>query len=48
MREIIFSTETGSDTPREIAEKYGIRIAPMHLVMGDVDYVRLAAHVSNR
>lgn len=38
MREIIFSTETGSDMPEEMAKKYGVRIAPMHLNMGGKDY----------
>ncbi|MCD8152406.1 MAG: DegV family EDD domain-containing protein [Clostridiales bacterium] len=38
MREIIFSTETGSDMPKDMAEKYGVRIVPMHLSMGGEDY----------
>ncbi len=33
MREIILSTETGSDLTREMAERYHIHIVPMHVVM---------------
>ncbi len=38
MREIIISTETGSDFPSEMAARYGIRIVPMHVIMDDTDY----------
>ncbi len=38
MREIILSTETGSDVPPDIAEKYRIQIVPMHVIMDGVDY----------
>ena len=38
MREIIISTETGSDMPKELAEKYHVHIVPMHVVMDDTDY----------
>ena len=38
MREILISTETGSDMPKNLAEKYQINIIPMHVVMDGVDY----------
>ncbi len=37
MREIILSTETGSDLPQEMAEKYQIHTVPMHVIMDDID-----------
>ncbi len=37
MREIVLSTESGSDVPRQMAEKYHIHIVPMHVIMDDVD-----------
>lgn len=38
MREIIFTTESGADLPKELAEKYNIKIVPMHVVMDGTDY----------
>jgi DegV family protein with EDD domain len=38
MREIIISTESGSDLPESLAEKYGIKVTPMHIVMESTDY----------
>lgn len=35
MKQIILLAETGSDISYEMAEKYGIRIVPMHVTMGD-------------
>lgn len=35
MRNIIFTTESGSDVPKPICEKYGIRVLPMHVTMGN-------------
>ena len=33
---IIITAETGSDTPRDLAQELGIRLIPMHVSMGDV------------
>lgn len=38
MREIIISTESGSDLPENLVKKYNIKVVPMHIVMGDVPY----------
>lgn len=38
MREIIFTTESGADLPKELAEKYNIKTVPMHVVMDGKDY----------
>ena len=32
---IIITAETGSDIPKELADELGIRLIPMHVVMGD-------------
>ncbi len=39
MREIIFSTETGSDVPQAMADQFHIRIIPTHIIMDGVDYL---------
>ncbi|MER1984994.1 MAG: DegV family protein [Solibacillus sp.] len=39
MREIILTTESGADLPQELAEKYGIYVVPMHVVMEGTDYL---------
>ncbi|AQQ53142.1 DegV family protein [Planococcus lenghuensis] len=36
---IIFTTESGADIPRELAEKHTIRIVPMHVIMDGTDYL---------
>jgi len=38
MKKIIVSTESGSDLPKEVVEKYGIYVVPMHVIMNDTDY----------
>ncbi|MFL2100440.1 DegV family protein [Desemzia sp. FAM 23989] len=38
MRKIIFTTESGADLPKDLAEKYTIKTVPMHVVMDGVDY----------
>ena len=38
MRKIIFTTESGADLPKELAEKHNIKIVPMHVVMDGTDY----------
>jgi len=38
MRKIIFTTESGADLPKELAEKYNIKTVPMHVVMDGTDY----------
>lgn len=35
MNKYIITTESGSDLPKEIAERYNIQIVPMHVTMGD-------------
>ena len=38
MRKIIISTETGSDMPEAMVEKYGVKVVPLHVNMGDKTY----------
>lgn len=38
MREIIISTESGSDLPQELIDRYGFYVVPMHVIIDDVDY----------
>lgn len=35
MNKYIITTESRSDLPKEIAERYNIQIVPMHVTMGD-------------
>lgn len=35
MKEIILTTESGSDVPQAMADELGIRIAPMHVILGN-------------
>ncbi|WP_407269755.1 DegV family protein [Radiobacillus sp. PE A8.2] len=39
MRRIILSTESGADLPQDLAEKHNIQIVPMHIIMGEKDYL---------
>ncbi len=39
MREIILSTETGSDMPQDIVEKYQVKVVPMHVIIDGVDHL---------
>lgn len=36
MKKFIIVAETGSDIPKDLAEKYGIYLVPMHVTFGDV------------
>lgn len=38
MERFILTTESGSDVPQAMAEELGIRIAPMHVVLGEESY----------
>lgn len=38
MRNIVFTTESGADVPKDLAEQYNIKIVPMHVVMDGKDY----------
>ncbi len=38
MREIIISTESGSDLPHSLIEQFSVYVAPMHVIMNDVSY----------
>lgn len=38
MRDIIISTESGSDLPESLIKKYNFKVVPMHIVMGDTAY----------
>ena len=38
MREIIISTESGSDLPENLVKKYDIKVIPMHIVMDGTSY----------
>lgn len=35
MKEILFTTESGSDVPKELQEKLGVIVLPMHVTMGE-------------
>lgn len=35
----ILTTESGSDISNELANKHGVRIVPMHIVMDGKDYL---------
>ncbi|MCI2256554.1 DegV family protein [Domibacillus sp. PGB-M46] len=39
MRRVIFSTESGADLPVHVAQKYGVQIVPMHVIMDGQDYL---------
>ncbi len=39
MRRIILSTESGSDLPRDLAEKHAVQVVPMHIIMDGTDYL---------
>ncbi|MFD1738076.1 DegV family protein [Bacillus salitolerans] len=39
MRKIIISTESGADLPSELAEKHGVQVVPMHVIMDGKDYL---------
>lgn len=39
MRKIIFSTESGADLPGDLAQKYGVQVVPMHVIMDGQDYL---------
>ena len=39
MRKIILSTESGADLPKDLVEKYQIRVVPMHVIMDGKDYL---------
>ena len=38
MREIIITTESGSDLPENLVKKYDIKVIPMHIVMDATSY----------
>ncbi len=38
MEKIILTTESGSDVPQAMADELGIRIAPMHVILGSESY----------
>ena len=38
MEKMILTTESGSDVPQVMADELGIRIAPMHVILGDESY----------
>ncbi len=38
MREILITTESGSDLPQEIIDEYGFYVVPMHVIIDDVSY----------
>lgn len=39
MREIIITTESGSDMPQDMVEKYEVKVVPMHVNMGNESYL---------
>lgn len=38
MREIIISTESGSDLPQKLIDQYDFYVVPMHVIINDTDY----------
>lgn len=45
MREIIISTESGSDMPDKLVGKYHVQVVPMHVIMNDQSYEDNLDHV---
>ncbi|MEG0260359.1 MAG: DegV family protein [Lysinibacillus sp.] len=39
MRKIILSTESGADLPDVLADKHGVQVVPMHVIMDGQDYL---------
>ena len=39
MSNIVISTESGADLPKNLAEKYGIYSIPMHVLLDGVTYL---------
>lgn len=39
MKEIIITTETGSDMPQAMVDKYGVKVVPMHVNLGDESFL---------
>ncbi|KIL51592.1 hypothetical protein KP77_11040 [Jeotgalibacillus alimentarius] len=39
MRNIILSTESGADLPKDLVEKYNLQVVPMHIIMDEKDYL---------
>src|SRR5690625_2607677 len=39
MKRIILTTESGADLPENIAEKHGVQVIPMHVIMDGKDYL---------
>lgn len=38
MNKMIITTDSTSDIPADIAEKYNIRVAPLHVLYDDEDF----------
>lgn len=47
MANIILTTESGADVPQAMAEELGIRITPMHVILGDRSYPDRSIPVSD-
>ncbi|WP_050184188.1 DegV family protein [Domibacillus robiginosus] len=47
MRRVIFSTESGADLPVDLAEKHGVQVVPMHVIMDGKDYLDGSIPVRN-
>ena len=45
MRQIILSTESGADLPKDLVEKHQIQVVPMHIIMDGKDYLDGELHV---
>jgi DegV family protein with EDD domain len=39
LRRIILTTESGADLPKDLVEKHGIQVVPMHIIMNEQDYL---------
>lgn len=44
-REIVISTESGSDLPAEVVKKYDFKVAPMHVIIGGEEFPDDTEHV---
>lgn len=47
MSNILLTTESGSDVPQKMAEELGIRIIPMHVILGEKTYPDCSIPVSD-
>lgn len=39
MKKMIITTESGADLPKDLADKYNVKVVPMHVIMDGKDYL---------